>query len=181
MSEDVGTVPLEKLQNVRQLEALARACTLLALMVSPSAADYEDYCLMAYTYLKRIWEVRREAAPCSVPSPWQEPTHRPGAHGPRLLVQPLGGGPSPHCSGQGRSSLKPTHHPCPSTTKFPQAMVPRASSCEGDSPPMLASACPLAALALGFQNFLPCIPHPHHLFRGPYQGNSWSLWFLRTT
>ncbi|XP_045665372.1 cilia- and flagella-associated protein 46 isoform X6 [Ursus americanus] len=57
VSEDVGTVPLEKLQNVRQLEALARACTLLALMVSPSAADYEDYCLMAYTYLKRIWEV----------------------------------------------------------------------------------------------------------------------------
>uniref|UniRef100_G1LVL0 Cilia- and flagella-associated protein 46 n=2 Tax=Ailuropoda melanoleuca TaxID=9646 RepID=G1LVL0_AILME len=58
VSEDVGTVPLEKLRNVRQLEALARACTLLALMVSPSAADYEDYCLMAYTYLRRIWEVR---------------------------------------------------------------------------------------------------------------------------
>lgn len=93
MSEDVGSVPLEKLRNVRQLEALARAYTLLALMVSPSAASYEDYCLMAYTYLKRIWQVRREAAPCSVPSSWQEPTPLPVAHGPRLLVQTSEEGP----------------------------------------------------------------------------------------
>ncbi|XP_030895776.1 cilia- and flagella-associated protein 46-like isoform X2 [Leptonychotes weddellii] len=56
VSEDAGSVTLEKLRNVRQLEALARAYTLLALMVSPSAASYEDYCLMAYTYLKRIWQ-----------------------------------------------------------------------------------------------------------------------------
>lgn len=65
MPEDVGTVSLEKLHNVRQLEALARAFTLLALMVSPSAPGYRDHCLMAYTFLRRIWQVRR---PCS-PSP----------------------------------------------------------------------------------------------------------------
>lgn len=59
---------MEKLWNVRQLEALARAYTLLALMVSPSAASYQDYCLMAYTFLKRIWQVKHEAAPFWVPS-----------------------------------------------------------------------------------------------------------------
>lgn len=53
---------------MRQLEALARTYTLLALMVSPSAASYQDYCLMAYTFLKRIWQVRHEAAPSWVPS-----------------------------------------------------------------------------------------------------------------
>ncbi|XP_049501881.1 cilia- and flagella-associated protein 46 isoform X1 [Panthera uncia] len=57
VSEAAGTVSLEKLWNVRQLEALARTYTLLALMVSPSAASYQDYCLMAYTFLKRIWQV----------------------------------------------------------------------------------------------------------------------------
>ncbi|VCW90922.1 unnamed protein product, partial [Gulo gulo] len=57
VSKDTGTVPVEKLRNVRQLEALARAYTLLALLVSPSAADYEDYCLLAYMCLRRIWQV----------------------------------------------------------------------------------------------------------------------------
>ncbi|XP_047559332.1 cilia- and flagella-associated protein 46 isoform X1 [Lutra lutra] len=57
VSKDMGTVPMEKLRNVRQLEALARAYTLLALMVSPSAAGYEEYCLLAYMCLRRIWQV----------------------------------------------------------------------------------------------------------------------------
>ncbi|KAM5241604.1 cilia- and flagella-associated protein 46 isoform 3-T3 [Hipposideros larvatus] len=57
VSEDAGTVSLEKLQNVRQLEALARACTLLALTASPGEAGYEDHCLMAYAFLRRIWQV----------------------------------------------------------------------------------------------------------------------------
>ncbi|XP_016061813.1 PREDICTED: cilia- and flagella-associated protein 46 [Miniopterus natalensis] len=56
-AEDAGTVSLEKLWSVRQLEALARAYILLALMVSPSAANYQDYCLMAYMFLRRIWQV----------------------------------------------------------------------------------------------------------------------------
>ncbi|XP_044924407.1 cilia- and flagella-associated protein 46 isoform X2 [Mustela putorius furo] len=57
VSKDMGTVPVEKLWSVRQLEALARAYTLLALMVSPSAAGYEEYCLLAYMCLRRIWQV----------------------------------------------------------------------------------------------------------------------------
>ncbi|XP_023492381.2 cilia- and flagella-associated protein 46 isoform X4 [Equus caballus] len=56
-SEDRGTFSLESLRSVRQLETLARAHILLALMVSPSAAGYQDYCLMAYTFLRRIWQV----------------------------------------------------------------------------------------------------------------------------
>ncbi|XP_070288236.1 cilia- and flagella-associated protein 46 isoform X2 [Myotis yumanensis] len=56
-SEHLGTVFLEKLRNVRQLEALARAHILLALLGTPSAAGYQDYCLMAYTFLRHIWQV----------------------------------------------------------------------------------------------------------------------------
>ncbi|XP_074194762.1 LOW QUALITY PROTEIN: cilia- and flagella-associated protein 46 [Rhinolophus sinicus] len=57
VSEDMGTVSLEKLRNVRQLEALARVYILLALMTSPGAASYQDHCLMAYAFLRRIWQV----------------------------------------------------------------------------------------------------------------------------
>ncbi|KAF6317002.1 cilia and flagella associated protein 46 [Rhinolophus ferrumequinum] len=57
VSEDTGTVSLEKLRNVRQLEALAHAYILLALMTSPGAAGYQDHCLMAYAFLRRIWQV----------------------------------------------------------------------------------------------------------------------------
>ncbi|XP_059517976.1 cilia- and flagella-associated protein 46 [Myotis daubentonii] len=56
-SEHLGTVFLEKLRNVRQLEALARAHILLALLGTPGAAGYQDYCLMAYSFLRHIWQV----------------------------------------------------------------------------------------------------------------------------
>eukprot|EP00070_Physeter_catodon_P030862 XP_028337756.1 cilia- and flagella-associated protein 46 [Physeter catodon] len=56
-AEGSGPPSLEKLRNVRQLETLARAYTLLALVVTPSAACHQDYCLMAYTFLRRIWQV----------------------------------------------------------------------------------------------------------------------------
>ncbi|KAM7074050.1 cilia- and flagella-associated protein 46 isoform 1-T1 [Molossus nigricans] len=56
-SEDMETVSLEKLRNVRQLEALARAHILLALLASPSAASHQDHCLMAFAFLRRIWQV----------------------------------------------------------------------------------------------------------------------------
>ncbi|XP_059947631.1 cilia- and flagella-associated protein 46 [Mesoplodon densirostris] len=55
--EGSGPPSLEKLRNVRQLETLARAYTLLALVVTPSAASHRDHCLMAYTCLRRIWQV----------------------------------------------------------------------------------------------------------------------------
>ncbi|XP_058400316.1 cilia- and flagella-associated protein 46 [Diceros bicornis minor] len=57
LSEDMGTASLERLHSVRQLESLARAHILLALMVSQSATSYQDYCLMAYAFLRRIWQV----------------------------------------------------------------------------------------------------------------------------
>ncbi|XP_054441049.1 cilia- and flagella-associated protein 46 [Pteronotus mesoamericanus] len=56
-ADDAGTVSLEQLHSVRQLEGLARAHILLALVVSPSAAAYQDYCLVAYAALRRIWQV----------------------------------------------------------------------------------------------------------------------------
>ncbi|XP_047615394.1 cilia- and flagella-associated protein 46 isoform X9 [Phacochoerus africanus] len=55
--EDARTTSLEGLRSVRQLEALARAYTLLALVATPSDARHQDYCLMAYTSLCRIWQV----------------------------------------------------------------------------------------------------------------------------
>nr|XP_030688013.1 cilia- and flagella-associated protein 46 [Globicephala melas] len=55
-AEGSGPPSLEKLRNVRQLETLARAYTLLALVAAPSAASRQDYCLMAYTFLRRIWQ-----------------------------------------------------------------------------------------------------------------------------
>ncbi|XP_055280347.1 cilia- and flagella-associated protein 46 isoform X2 [Moschus berezovskii] len=54
---DLGPHSLQELQSVRQLETLARAYTLLALVVTPSSAGHQDYCLMAYTFLNRIWQV----------------------------------------------------------------------------------------------------------------------------
>ncbi|XP_066095942.1 cilia- and flagella-associated protein 46 isoform X1 [Saccopteryx bilineata] len=55
--EEARTSSLDKLCNVRQLEALARAYVLLALVVSPSAAGHQDFCLLAYACIRRIWQV----------------------------------------------------------------------------------------------------------------------------
>nr|XP_025129616.1 cilia- and flagella-associated protein 46 isoform X5 [Bubalus bubalis] len=54
---DPGPPSLQELQSVRQLETLARAYTLLALVVTPSGAGHQDHCLMAYAFLHRIWQV----------------------------------------------------------------------------------------------------------------------------
>ncbi|XP_073096194.1 cilia- and flagella-associated protein 46 isoform X2 [Manis javanica] len=54
---DSGTPSLERLRNVRQLDTLARACILLALLVPPSSAEHQDCCLLAYASLRRIWQV----------------------------------------------------------------------------------------------------------------------------
>ncbi|XP_013358484.1 PREDICTED: cilia- and flagella-associated protein 46 isoform X2 [Chinchilla lanigera] len=57
VTQDTDTFSLEQLQNVKQLETLARAHILRALMMSPSSSTYEDDCLMAYTFLRRILQV----------------------------------------------------------------------------------------------------------------------------
>uniref|UniRef100_A0A8C6QI67 Cilia and flagella associated protein 46 n=1 Tax=Nannospalax galili TaxID=1026970 RepID=A0A8C6QI67_NANGA len=53
----VEMVSLEQFRSVRQLEALARVHILRALMVSPGSLAYEDDCLMAYTFLRHIWQI----------------------------------------------------------------------------------------------------------------------------
>nr|XP_031317921.1 cilia- and flagella-associated protein 46 isoform X2 [Camelus dromedarius] len=60
-----GAASLEALWNVRQLERLARTHTLLAL-VAPHAAGCRDYCLMAYAFLHRIWQVSLSTAGKSI-------------------------------------------------------------------------------------------------------------------
>ncbi|KAF6107967.1 cilia and flagella associated protein 46 [Phyllostomus discolor] len=63
---DPGPLSLEKLRSVRQLEALARVHVLLALTMSPSAASYQDCCLLAYTAVRRIWQVSLATAGRSI-------------------------------------------------------------------------------------------------------------------
>lgn len=56
-----GTMPqinLEDLSNIKQLEALFRAQTLMALFSGPSSSFHEQHCLMAYACIIRIWQVR---------------------------------------------------------------------------------------------------------------------------
>ena len=62
-----GPPSLQALQSVRQLETLARAYTLLALVVTPCSAGHQDYCLMAHAFLRRIWQVRPPAVLAGVP------------------------------------------------------------------------------------------------------------------
>ncbi|XP_048193494.1 cilia- and flagella-associated protein 46-like [Perognathus longimembris pacificus] len=56
-AQDQGTFSLEQLQSLRQLELLARVHILRALMLTPSAASYQDDCLMAYTFFRHIWQI----------------------------------------------------------------------------------------------------------------------------
>ncbi|XP_032922061.1 cilia- and flagella-associated protein 46 isoform X2 [Catharus ustulatus] len=60
-----GTMPqinLEDLSNIKQLEALFRAQTLMALFSGPSSSFHEQHCLMAYACIIRIWQVTLSAS-----------------------------------------------------------------------------------------------------------------------
>ncbi|XP_068112949.1 cilia- and flagella-associated protein 46 isoform X2 [Hyperolius riggenbachi] len=59
---------LEDLKNIRQLEALARAHTLMANLSGPGSPAHEQNCLMAYAYITRIWQVSLPAAASFVKS-----------------------------------------------------------------------------------------------------------------
>ncbi|XP_074855679.1 cilia- and flagella-associated protein 46 [Carettochelys insculpta] len=65
---DVGinvTVPqiaTGDLRNIRQLEALFRVHTLMAIVSGRSSPDHQQHCLMAYAYIIRIWQVSLSAA-----------------------------------------------------------------------------------------------------------------------
>lgn len=64
MKVDIGAndtrrqINLEDLSNIRQLEALFRAQTLLALAAGPSSPLHPRCCLVAYACIVRVWQVR---------------------------------------------------------------------------------------------------------------------------
>lgn len=51
-------INLEDLSNIKQLEALFRAQTLMALISGHSSPFHQQHCLMAYACIVRIWQVR---------------------------------------------------------------------------------------------------------------------------
>ncbi|XP_066179467.1 cilia- and flagella-associated protein 46 [Sylvia atricapilla] len=60
-----GTMPqinLEDLSNIKQLEALFRAETLMALFSGHSSSFHQQHCLMAYACIVRIWQVSLSAS-----------------------------------------------------------------------------------------------------------------------
>ncbi|XP_068876435.1 cilia- and flagella-associated protein 46 [Aphelocoma coerulescens] len=60
-----GTMPqinLEDLSNIKQLEALFRAQTLMALFSGHSSSFHQQHCLMAYACIIRIWQVSLSAS-----------------------------------------------------------------------------------------------------------------------
>lgn len=52
-------VTIENLKNIKQLEALFRAHTLMAVISGHGMPSHEQHCLMAYAFVIRIWQVRR--------------------------------------------------------------------------------------------------------------------------
>ena len=52
------TVTLSDLCDVRQLEVLFRVHTLLAQVTGTSSAYHTTYCLLAYSFVVRLWQVR---------------------------------------------------------------------------------------------------------------------------
>ncbi|XP_008581370.1 PREDICTED: tetratricopeptide repeat protein 40, partial [Galeopterus variegatus] len=67
VSEHGEAASWERLHSVRQLEALARAHILLALVVGPGAASHQDACLLAYAFLRRLWQVSLTTAGKLIP------------------------------------------------------------------------------------------------------------------
>ncbi|XP_030132507.2 cilia- and flagella-associated protein 46 [Taeniopygia guttata] len=60
-----GTMPqmnLEDLSNIKQLEALFRAQTLMALFSGRGSSFHQQHCLMAYACIIRIWQVSLSAS-----------------------------------------------------------------------------------------------------------------------
>lgn len=86
-----GPPSLQELQSVRQLETLARAYTLLALVVTPCYAGHQDYCLMAYAFLHRIWQVRLPAMLPRVPASPGTTSTPPPQRLPPLALETRGG------------------------------------------------------------------------------------------
>lgn len=64
-----GTMPqinLEDLSNIKQLEALFRVQTLMALFSGHGSSFHQQHCLTAYACVIRIWQVRSHEIICCV-------------------------------------------------------------------------------------------------------------------
>ncbi|KAM9325060.1 LOW QUALITY PROTEIN: cilia- and flagella-associated protein 46 [Gastrophryne carolinensis] len=64
---------LEDLRNVRQLEALARAHTLMANLSGSGSPHHEQHSLLAYAFIMRIWQVSVAAAAAFMKSAQKNP------------------------------------------------------------------------------------------------------------
>ncbi|KAK1166636.1 cilia- and flagella-associated protein 46 [Acipenser oxyrinchus oxyrinchus] len=56
------SLSITDLKHVKQLEALIRAHTLMAVISSCASPQHQQHCLMAYAYVMRIWQVSLSAA-----------------------------------------------------------------------------------------------------------------------
>ena len=52
------SLTVSDLHDVKQLEGLFRAHTLLAVISGRSSPQHKDHCISAYTFIMRIWQVR---------------------------------------------------------------------------------------------------------------------------
>uniref|UniRef100_A0A8D0Q223 Cilia and flagella associated protein 46 n=1 Tax=Sus scrofa TaxID=9823 RepID=A0A8D0Q223_PIG len=146
--EDARTTSLEGLRSVRQLEALARAYTLLALVATPSDARHQDYCLMAYTSLCRIWQVSFSTAGRSLSE-----SKIPAAASSQLLLPKKEKEKSQDREKDKDKGRGPKQVPCPpkwqAVPRHPGVTVPEAA--EGEGPP--ARSCFLSRGTRGVSGF----------------------------
>ncbi|KAM6203864.1 cilia- and flagella-associated protein 46 [Sarcoramphus papa] len=61
-NDTMSQINLEDLNNIKQLEALFRAQTLMALISGRSSPFHQQHCLMAYACIVRIWQVSLSAS-----------------------------------------------------------------------------------------------------------------------
>ncbi|KAM9610766.1 cilia- and flagella-associated protein 46 isoform 2-T2 [Morphnus guianensis] len=62
VNDTMPQINLEDLSNIKQLEALFRAQTLMALISGHSSPFHQQHCLMAYACIIRIWQVSLSAS-----------------------------------------------------------------------------------------------------------------------
>ncbi|XP_041116568.1 cilia- and flagella-associated protein 46 [Polyodon spathula] len=71
------SLSITDLKHVKQLEALIRAHTLMAVISSCASPQYQQHCLMAYAYVMRIWQVSLSAAALIIKDSLKNPSAPP--------------------------------------------------------------------------------------------------------
>ncbi|XP_038599783.1 cilia- and flagella-associated protein 46 [Tachyglossus aculeatus] len=56
-SKEIKQITINDIRNVRQLETLVRAHTIMAFILPHGSSNHQEHCLMAYAYVLRIWKV----------------------------------------------------------------------------------------------------------------------------